>query len=254
MKTALIIDGNNWFRRRAETDIYGNPLRRCYQEIQSSPQDNIVVVWDGKNSLKARRDIYPEYKVKRNKPAEDFFAVQDTFKKLVQLSKAMYVELEGLEGDDIIAHLVNRLKTGGYSNSSILIESNDADLAQLGVPMTRKEFPIEAKWIPLYKTLVGDPSDNIPGLKGFGKKAWESLTDRAKEILLDGLKGNKTDIRIRTNGEKEILIPEETLERLRIYWKIVNFIPVDYHRVDENLHKGYNRPDLAETVLREYMA
>lgn len=251
----LIIDANNWFRRKAETDIRGNPLRSCYTELQTIPFDEVMLVWDGFNARKTRRALYPEYKAKRNKPVEGFFEIQDTFKSLARLSKAISVEVPETEADDVIATLVKKFQ----NEREILIESNDADLLQLGVPMTRQDSTIPSGEISLFKTLVGDPSDNIKGIPGFGKTAWEKLETPDKvmfRLLVAGpdyssafgvIKGcpNVSD-RVKTWLEDE-----ENQKTLRIYWEVVNFIDVPYETVFKHMKFGLNRPDLAEGCLRD---
>ena len=179
--SVMIIDGNNWFRRRAETDVFGNPARRCYNEIQFAKYDTVLLVWDGRWSLKQRRAIYPEYKGKRKPPAESLFDFQDHFKKVAQLSRATSIEVPEYEADDVIAALTKFYTQAGVE---VFINSNDADFFQLGVKLDREPTKVKAHHMIAYKTLVGDPSDNIKGCGGFGKKSWEDRTNDELEILV----------------------------------------------------------------------
>jgi len=79
------------------------------------------------------------------------------------------IRVKGWEADDVIATLVR-----SEPNEQFIIESTDVDFMQLpNVRIAReKPAPVEPQYMRLYKTLVGDPSDNIGGLKGFGKGAW----------------------------------------------------------------------------------
>ena len=251
MNTICIIDGNNWFRRRAETDMFGNPLRTCYKEIQYMNFNTIILVWDGRSSLSARRKIYSEYKVNRQPPKEGMFEIQAEFKQLALLSKAHSIEVAGFEADDVIACITKKYKADGWK---VYIESNDADFAQLGVEMARKEFKVAPHEVALYKTLKGDPSDNIKGIPGFGDSAWLKLLPEEKQGFMEILNNTpRTGVftTLKPSHTKWLIEPEN-LELLRKYWQIVNFIPMDFTTLE--FQAGYNRPDLADEVLKSYMS
>lgn len=222
MKSLFIVDGNNWFRRRIEVERIGNPLRRCFLELQNRPEDIVMVVWDGKYATKARKVIYPAYKATRRPPMESIFEAQDLLKSALAHSRCLSMEIEGYEADDVIAYLVKRYEP----THDILIESNDADFAQLGVKMTRQEFPIPAGAVTLYKTLVGDPSDNIPGVPGFGKGAWENLDIQEANYLRAALNTGEIDIKYVTNPKILKFLEAGGFETLKTYWKVVNFLPI----------------------------
>lgn len=251
MNSICIIDGNNWFRRKAETDLFGNPLRTCYKEIQAMPYNQVILVWDGRSALKARREIYSEYKARRLPPKEGMFEIQAEFKQLAILSRANSIEMAGFEADDVIACITNKYKADGWK---VYIESNDADFAQLGVEMNRKEFKVPPHEVALYKTLKGDTSDNIKGIPGFGDSAWDKLLPEEKQQFMEILEG-KPRTGVFTTLKPSVtkwLLEEENLKQLRAYWKIVNFIPIDFNTL--KFQTGYNRPDLAEEVLKSYMS
>lgn len=252
MSNILIVDGNNWFRLQAETSIRGNPLRECFNALQFAREEIVVVVWDGFRSLDARRKIYPEYKAKRNKPAQDFFSIQDEFKKIVRMSRCISVQLDGFEGDDVIAHLVNRYK----HDHKIKLLSNDGDFGQLGVPMMREKFPTLPQWTRLYKTLVGDPSDNIPGLAGFGAGAWEKLMEQPEAMakieawLAGGDKPSEECFETFSKRCKTLIELPETEKSLRTFYQIVGFFDLDPMVVDDAMVVGSNQPDQVYESLK----
>lgn len=253
MTSILIIDGNNWFRRRAETDVMGNPLRRCYNEIQQAPYDLVLLVWDGYSSLKARRALYPDYKCKRKPAGDSLYDFQKMFKEVALLSRAITIEVDGFEGDDVIAALVKKYK----STNSVRIESNDADFAQLGVPMAREVFKIEPRWVALYKTLVGDPSDNIKGLPKFGDKAFADLNDNQKATLELVVSGSKLLVGCEdwfSKGCWKWLQEPGNLELLRTYWKIVNFLPIEWKAIENSMKPGSNDIQAAEVIFKEFLS
>jgi hypothetical protein len=98
----------------------------------------------------------------------------------LQHTPALQVEVPRFEADDVIATLVRK-----FPREKKFIVSNDADLRQLlVVPNTEIEakeptFAVEPEHIRLFKTFVGDYSDNIPGVPGFGKKTWTEVDKAA---------------------------------------------------------------------------
>ena len=253
----IIVDGNNWFRRRAETDIMGTPVRNCFYELQNKPV-SVVCVWDGFNALERRRLIFPDYKRNRVPAGDNIYESQNMLKKLLNLSKVVSVQVDGYEGDDVIAAIAERYK----GKANIYIESNDLDLYQLGLPMSRDKFPDTPRWIQLLKTMVGDSSDNIPGAKGFGKKSWEGLSDEQKHkletIIVSGHGLTEDEIQAQVGDffpSKALtwFKSKENRKLLLDYYKIVGYVPVPWDLIEKNMVPGHNQPDLAEPVFQEYM-
>jgi len=260
MKKLYIIDFSNWSRRRIQLDALASPIRACFYEIQHKPQDTLViVVADGFNSLKARRDIYPEYKMKRTPAGEDIYQTMKWLYDLLKLSRAITIKMEGYEADDVIAAIALKYKS---KFESVFIDSNDLDLYQLGLPMSRGNFPEEPQWVRLMKTMVGDPSDNIPGCKGFGKGAWEKLSVKQKQILEHilvsghGLLTEDIEALVKDffpPGSLKWFLEKENRDRLRFFYKIIGFLPIPWDNITKAMVQGTNRPDLVEPILREFM-
>ena len=259
--SVLIIDGNNWFRRKAETDIFGKPMRSCFYEIQNAPFDCVILVWDGFGGLTARRSIYPDYKANRQKPAESIFAFQDEFKKLAQLSRAISIQVNNFEADDVIACLVQHFRHH-KSFDRIVIESTDADFTQLDAELMRAK-PLKAPrdLVATYKTTVGDPSDNIKGIGGFGQKAWDALNSDERQVLkffIDKL-GTEDEAPVASLAD---FMPKRcmtwlqepgNLAQLKNYRDVVRFIKMDFNFIKAAMCDGLNRPDLVEQLLKEFM-
>ena len=252
-----IVDGNNWFRRRLESTGFGSPVRNCFYELQNR-EGMVICIWDGWGALSKRREIFPEYKMKRTPPGEDIYKSQDLLKKLLEFSKVVQIQIPGYEGDDVIAAIAELYKP---HFDFVFIESNDLDMYQLGLPMSRDRYPEQAKWIRLYKTFVGDSSDNIPGLQGFGKTMWGKLTEQDKEvlehILTCGWGYSEQDIEAKAafmaKGPLNLFKKKETREQLAKFHRIVGFLDVPKNIIDEHMKPGNNRPDLAEPIFQEYL-
>lgn len=258
MKITLI-DGNNWFRRRVEADHTGRAISNCFYEIQNMPTYPIIV-WDGFKSLEKRRAIFPDYKKSRKPAGESIFESQNTLIKVLKLGKGVSVRVDGYEADDVIAHLCRDLQVKGHE---INIESNDADFAQLGVPLARSQFPIPPRWVALYKTVVGDPSDNIKGAKGFGKGTFEKFNDKDLQLLEAVIVSYSKESEERVSEHLDKLpIPKavhtwmqskENRKLLLDYHKIVNFIPMTDEIVSAGTTINSKTPELAQEVFEEFM-
>lgn len=257
--SVLIIDGNNWFRRRAESSKGIHPLLNCYNFIESSPQDVIFLVWDGMKSLQKRREIYPEYKKTRHQPGESFFMMQQTFKtEIAPHSKAIIYDVPYYEGDDVIAFLIRKHQFDNKTLWDSKIESNDADFACFGMAMARDTFKVEPQWVNLYKIVVGDQADNIKGIKGFGKQAWENATLEQKQNMKNFLDKPTLDYKSLDLPEKfknHLLQAEQAGDILKAdifkYKKIVDFI---YSPVLENFKPliGTSNRQEAYKIINRY--
>lgn len=246
MKT-IIYDMNNVFMRTMSNDISGYPLESIIQEIEACSSYPIMV-WDGRNALQARRQIYPEYKKNREEKGENIYAAMRNLKEALKYVRGMQVEIPGYEGDDVIAKLVN----DDHSIEVEAIRTTDMDLATLGLSID-KEPEIEAEWIPFYKTLVGDPSDNIPGLKGFGKKSWEKLTQsQLLSVRNYVVKGNNFDPNQIPDSLSKKMTPE-VVNELRRFYQIVKFldIPDDMFNDEQTVLVGVPERRCVNEILQE---
>lgn len=193
-----------------------NSLVAAWLKLGIQPKDTILVEETG-NTLAMRKQFLPTYKVGRsdNRPEEYF----DEYNKLVaELKKAINmlggttVTRPNMEADDVIAYLATTLQ------GEKVIWSNDGDLAVLindntklwrqGELQEENPYgPFDVKLLPVYKALVGDASDKIPGARGFGDKAFlnlftmfgeegiEAIEEMIRKKDLSPLEGNIEDLR-----------------------------------------------------------
>ena len=177
--------------------IYGflNMLNRVIEE--ESPE-YISVAFDMKAPT-FRNDAYVEYKANRKKMPVELREQIPAIKDILDAYRIHRMEFEGYEGDDLIGTLA---KECGSQGLKVVIVTGDKDALQLvdeniSVMLTKKgisttkmynseavldEFGVVPKQIADYKGLVGDKSDNIPGVKGIGKKTAESLLQRFNTV------------------------------------------------------------------------
>jgi DNA polymerase I len=206
MDRLLLLDGNGLIYRgyfalidqplttsRGElvTAVFGftNIVLRA---IQDAKPDRLAVAFDlGKPTF--RHERYAEYKGTRQKMPDD---MRDQIPKVRAVVKALGIpvyEREGFEADDVIATLAGQASTAGYD---VTILTGDLDMLQLvdercrlmvslrgGVSNTISYdlAKIDERWglrpdqMLDYKSLKGDPTDNIPGIPGVGEKTASKL-------------------------------------------------------------------------------
>lgn len=232
MEKITIVDANNWFRRYMSSDRFMSVDGMITELASLNPT---FLVWDGFNGNAKRRAIYPNYKMSRKvrDVDADFETLNMIRDDLQPHLPAPSVSADGFEGDDVINYLATTLACGDVE---IEIVSTDKDLAAIDVknisnPQVSEKFLQtvgERRWIPLYKTLVGDPSDSISGLKGFGAKAWESLSPWTRDKLcLFFAFGNPDVFESLESDEKALAKIRDGFSELKPMWDVVNFLRVD---------------------------
>ncbi|VEU74333.1 Putative DNA polymerase I [Mycoplasmopsis citelli] len=144
----------------------------------------------------ARHLAYPQYKANRIKAPNEIFLQFDLIKQLLNKLNLVHLEIDGAEADDLIA---TASKKFNFDNLEKLIFSRDKDLLQLVNSttsvidkdnqsnyqlITNENFYDIYNLYPAqivdYKALKGDPSDNLPGIKGIGDKTAIKLLDEFK--------------------------------------------------------------------------
>ncbi len=228
-----LVDFNNYARRMLYA---GRTIRQILSEAYDDEDLDQYWIADGFNCNARRRALFPDYKKNRqHEPGDSIFDALDFMKSNLKHTNAVFIEVPGYEADDVIAHLANAFSAEG---ERVHIDSNDLDLYALsalpGVTITRtSEVPPED--IRLYKTLVGDPSDNIPGLPSLGPKTflknnWTGLCESLKNLSETPNVSGLPD-RIATAIQAE-------WESLKIYWQVVGFCEVPEEQIIDNLKVG----------------
>ena len=160
-------------------------------EEDNAPK-RMVVVFDDKTGVKTfRAEMFPAYKATRKEPPEELQVQMDYFSKVVRGMGWPVITVPGVEADDVIATLVNQARAQDWE---VVIYSADKDIMQMvgdGVSMidalhqktyTREEvikkMGVPPEKIPDFLALVGDTSDNIPGIRGVGDKTAAILLDK----------------------------------------------------------------------------
>lgn len=150
--------------------------------------DHLAVIMDSK-AENFRSKIYPEYKAQRDRMPDDLRSQESLIFELFEVMEIPMIAKEGFEADDIIGTFATKLEKD--PENDIYIVSGDKDLYQFvgdrvavydtmkRVIARRKEaiekFGVPPERVVDYLAIVGDTSDNIPGIMGFGPKKAEAL-------------------------------------------------------------------------------
>jgi len=163
--------------------VFTNMLLKALRE--ESP-DYCVVVFDARGKT-FRHDAYAEYKAGRDAQPEDLSAQIPLAREIVAALELPILEVPRFEADDVIATLVKNAP----ADADVLVLSTDRDLMQLvgervhledGIRARRytpeeveKRFGVPPEKVLDFRALVGDKSDNIPGVRGIGEKGAAQL-------------------------------------------------------------------------------
>jgi len=219
----LLIDGLNLFFRNFAMLNMVNPdgvhigglggfLRSLGALIRQIQPTSVYVVFDGAGSTTNRKNLLPEYKSGRNLQRitnwevfedldDEHDSKVDQIVRLIQYLKMLPIKtvaFDKVEADDIIAVLSKKLET--EYNSNVFIVSSDKDFIQIVTDKTivyrpmekeyytketvKEKFGVLAENFILYKTLLGDNSDKVPGVKGLGAKGiFKKFPELQEQIL-----------------------------------------------------------------------
>ena len=167
--------------------VYGF-LNMMFKFLEEENPNYLVVAFDV-NHPTFRHVIYPDYKGTRGTMEPELYEQIPMIKNLLQAMNIKIIEQPGLEADDLIGTLSARAELEGYD---VVIVSGDRDLLQLAtekikirIPKTYKGKTVVEDYYAIdvkerygvtpseyisVKALMGDTSDNIPGVPGIGEK------------------------------------------------------------------------------------
>lgn len=225
----MLIDGNAWIHRgyhavpvlntRAGEQVnavYGftSILLKAIKELKPT---HIACTFDLAGPT-FRHIKFKEYKAHRVKADQELYNQIPRVKEVVRALNIPIFEQEGFEADDCLGTLAKTLHTKD-PKAEVIIATGDMDTLQLvnhvikvytlrkGIADTaiydaksvRERFGLSPEQMVDYKALRGDPSDNIPGVKGIGEKGASELIKEFKSLngLYEAVKSGKTGDKIR---------------------------------------------------------
>lgn len=179
----------------------------------------IAVIFDAAR-LNFRNEIYPEYKANRDETPEDLIPQFPLIREATAAFDIPCIEMEGYEADDLIATYV---KCAVEKGKKVVIVSSDKDLMQLIQPGVRMLDPMKQKFLGPedvmekfgvtpdkvieVQALIGDPTDNVPGVPSIGPKTAAELINQFGDLetllsRLDEIKQPKRRQALEENIEK----------------------------------------------------
>ncbi len=251
MSTLLLIDGNNLFHRAYHalpplTDksgenanaVYGfsNMLLKAIDEVKPT---YIACAFDTKAPT-FRHIEFEKYKAQRPAPPADLYPQLPKVKRVLEAFGIPYFEKEGYEADDLLATIATRAIFAGpatpKNSISVVILSGDRDVLQLvngdikvqmpgwnlngttlyGAAEVREKFGIEPVQMVDYKSLVGDTSDNVPGIAGIGPKIASSLLSKYQtlENLFEHIDEQGETVKAKLTAGRDIALSAKRLVEL----------------------------------------
>ncbi|HEC28415.1 MAG TPA: DNA polymerase I [Gammaproteobacteria bacterium] len=210
-KPLILVDGSSYLYRAYHAmppltnsngeptgTVYGviNMLRKLIQEYQP---DEMVVIFDARGKT-FRDDLYPEYKANRPPMPADLSQQVEPLLDIVRAMGLPLMQVPGVEADDVIGTLARQAEAKGQE---VVISTGDKDMAQLvddkislintmtnasmdeqGV---KDKFGVTPSQIIDYLALIGDTSDNVPGIPKVGPKTAARWLDEFKnlDVIID---------------------------------------------------------------------
>ena len=220
---------------------FANMLNRIVNEFKPK---HLLMVFDAKGK-NFRHELYDQYKANRGPMPSELSEQTGAIIDLVKAYGLTVVQEKGVEADDVIATAVKQFDV---KNTRIIISSGDKDLAQLvnknvvlinsfdskildqeGV---KEKFGVNPNQIFDYLCLVGDTSDNIPGVPKVGPKTAVTLLEKYGDLDSIMSKSSELKGKLRENIES-------SLESIQLAKKLVALkddlkLPVDLNKLQRN--------------------
>lgn len=248
MKKIIILDGNSVMFRayyataytgnlmQARSGLYTNAIygfvNMIQHILQTEDMTNIFVAFDkGKKTL--RHQTYSEYKSGRSATPEEFLMQIPYIKEYLDVLGIKHLELDDYEADDIVGSMAYLAKD---KFDEVMVVSGDKDLLQLAkgnihVYLTKKGLTdlecyteenfkslmgIESSQMVDYKGLIGDNSDNLPGVPGVGPKTAAKLLEQygSLEGIINNLDNLSGKLKENISTYKEQALRSKTLATL----------------------------------------
>jgi DNA polymerase I len=212
----VLVDGSSYLYRAFHalpplTNSKGEPtgavlgvLNMLNKLLKEETPNRVAVVFDAPGRT-FRDDLFEQYKAHRPPMPDELRAQVQPLLDAVTAMGLPVLRISGVEADDVIGTLAKR---GAESGFTVLISTGDKDMAQLVGPQiqlintmsntrldrvgVKAKFDVFPEQIVDYLALIGDSSDNIPGIKGVGPKTAAKWLDQYR--TLDALLEHAADI------------------------------------------------------------
>ena len=200
--------------------------------LEKDKPEYLAVAFDTGRTF--RDDLYPQYKATRAKMPEDLRPQIDRIREVVRAFRIPVLEAEGFEADDVLGTVARQAARAG---NETLILSGDRDLLQLvgdkifvrlpgrslsesvdyDEALFSREWGFPPEKLIDYKALVGDKSDNIPGVPGVGEKTATELLQKfgSLDAVYEHLEEVPPRFRAKLESGRESAMLSRTLASIR---------------------------------------
>lgn len=202
--------------------------------LETEKPDYIAVAFDTGKTF--RDAMFPEYKATREKMPDDLKVQINRIRQMVDAFNIPRLEMDGFEADDVLGSIAKQAAAQGLG---VKIITGDRDLLQLvggliivSLPEGGKladsrdyindadviaKFGVPARLVVDYKALVGDTSDNIPGVKGIGEKTAQTLysTYSSLDDIYEHIEEIPGKIKTKLEENKEMAYMSRDLAQIR---------------------------------------
>ncbi len=217
MEKLILIDGNSLLNRAFyATPLFttkdGMPTNGVFGFIKlmlkmiSDKKPNYIAVAFDLHAPTFRHKMYNDYKAGRKPMPDDLAAQMPVLKDVLRMMNIKICEMQGYEADDIIGTLAKKFNVQTYiytgdRDSYQLVDATTnvcytrkgvSDILELSMDNFKDELGLVPSQIIDLKALMGDKSDNIPGIAGIGEKSAYSLLE--KYFDLDGIYAHLDEI------------------------------------------------------------
>ena len=204
--------------------------RTIFKLIKEIKPTHVIACYDRPEKTK-REEIFEDYKANRSAPEDDLIEQIVSSKEILEDLGISVLEKPKAEADDLIGTLSKRYKDKKIQAHIITCDNDILQLVEDGVfvhmfsrsdlvkydsSKVKEKFGFEPKLIPDYKGLLGDPSDNIPGVYGIGEKTAKRLIQDFGDLdlIYKAVKDDKTNetdrvINLLKKGEKQGRLSKE---------------------------------------------
>lgn len=252
MKNLVLIDGNSMANRafyatnqrafyspdKTPTNAVYGFLQILFKIIEEENPSYLGVAFDLKGSTK-RSELYSEYKANRSSMPEDLAIQMPMIKEILELMNIPIFQKQGIEADDIVGTIAKKVVKENKDIKAVLL-TGDRDYFQLveenivirypklinkkteyvvyDIAKINEEYELNPSSLIEVKALMGDTSDNIPGVKGIGEKTAIKLIKEFENIenlyinLEEYIENSKNDKNLKisiTKGNIEKLINDK---------------------------------------------
>ena len=170
---------------------YANSILTVFNELHPT---YVIAAWDASEQT-FRKERDQRYKATRAETPDDLIPQFARVRQLLDAFRIPVVEKVGYEADDVLGTLATQAIDAGLDVVIVTLDNDIVQLVQPGVRVymyrpyqrdyvmydvdaVRERFGFEPRQMIDYKALVGDTSDNIPGVKGIGEKGAKTLIDQ----------------------------------------------------------------------------